>query len=128
MLVGNKCDLKHLRNVPTDEARNFAEKHTLSFIETSALDGTNVDDAFKNILHEIYQVRCGVNSQRLQLQHRAYRARPLDYNPVLDCGIHRIAGLIPVVGLQIMSRKSLVAAAAAKPGVMKVRFQPHPLF
>ena len=97
MLVGNKCDLKHLRNVPTDEARNYAEKHTLSFIETSALDGTNVDDAFKNILHEIYQVRCGVNLQWLQLQHRVYRARSLDYNPVLDCGIHRTAGLIPVV-------------------------------
>eukprot|EP01051_Picozoa_sp_SAG22_P011941 SAG22_NODE_1196_length_5198_cov_3.167092_3_plen_221_part_00 len=56
MLVGNKCDLKHLRQVPTDEARDFAEKHTLSFIETSALDGTNVEDAFKNILHEIYVI------------------------------------------------------------------------
>lgn len=33
--------------MPTDEARDFAEKQTLSFIETSALDGTNVEDAFK---------------------------------------------------------------------------------
>ena len=56
MLVGNKCDLKHLRQVPTDQARDFAEEHTLSFIETSALDGTNVEDAFKNILHEIYVI------------------------------------------------------------------------
>ncbi|TRZ02823.1 hypothetical protein DNTS_026432 [Danionella cerebrum] len=42
MLVGNKSDLRHLRAVPTDEARAFAEKNTLSFIETSALDSTNI--------------------------------------------------------------------------------------
>merc|ERR1712065_134801 len=41
MLVGNKCDLRHLRAVPTEEARAFSEKHGLSFIETSALDSTN---------------------------------------------------------------------------------------
>nr|CAG4641969.1 EOG090X0BM2 [Eurycercus lamellatus] len=32
--VGNKSDLRHLRSVPTDEARAFAERHSLSFIET----------------------------------------------------------------------------------------------
>uniref|UniRef100_A0A8D2LYT8 Uncharacterized protein n=1 Tax=Zonotrichia albicollis TaxID=44394 RepID=A0A8D2LYT8_ZONAL len=50
MLVGNKSDLRHLRAVPTDEARSFAEKHGLSFLETSALDSTNVETAFHNIL------------------------------------------------------------------------------
>jgi hypothetical protein len=48
--VGNKSDLRHLRSVPTDEARAFAERHSLSFIETSALDCTNVETAFHNIL------------------------------------------------------------------------------
>ena len=50
MLVGNKSDLRHLRAVPTDEAKSFAEKNNLSFIETSALDSTNVEQAFQNIL------------------------------------------------------------------------------
>ena len=50
MLVGNKCDLRHLRAVPTDEAKAYAEKNTLSFIETSALDSPNVEAAFHNIL------------------------------------------------------------------------------
>ena len=50
MLVGNKSDLRHLREVPTDEAKAFAEKQHLSFIETSALDSTNVELAFQNIL------------------------------------------------------------------------------
>ncbi|XP_064645945.1 ras-related protein Rab-11B-like isoform X2 [Lineus longissimus] len=56
MLVGNKCDLRHLRAVPTEEARAFAEKNNLSFIETSALDSTNVEAAFQNILTEIYRI------------------------------------------------------------------------
>ncbi|MDP2437002.1 MAG: Rab family GTPase [archaeon] len=54
MLVGNKSDLRHLREVTTDEAKGFSEKHGLSFIETSALDSTNVELAFQNIITEIY--------------------------------------------------------------------------
>jgi len=50
MLVGNKSDLRHLRAVPTEQAAALAEKHGLSFIETSALDSTNVELAFQNIL------------------------------------------------------------------------------
>merc|ERR1711983_622366 len=56
MLVGNKSDLRHLRAVPTEEARTFAEANQLSFIETSALDSTNVETAFHNILTEIYRI------------------------------------------------------------------------
>ncbi|KAK2082184.1 Ras- protein Rab-11B, partial [Saguinus oedipus] len=56
MLVGNKSDMCHLRAVPTNEAHAFAEKNNLSFIETSALDSTNIEEAFKNILTEIYHI------------------------------------------------------------------------
>jgi len=55
MLVGNKSDLRHLRAVPTDEAKAYAERNQLSFIETSALDSTNVEASFTNILTEIYR-------------------------------------------------------------------------
>jgi small GTP-binding protein len=54
MLVGNKSDLRHLREVTTDTAKEFAEKNSLLFIETSALDSSNVELAFQNILTEIY--------------------------------------------------------------------------
>lgn len=50
MLVGNKSDLKHLRAVSTDEAKAFSTEQGLSFIETSALDASNVETAFQNIL------------------------------------------------------------------------------
>jgi len=56
MLVGNKSDLRHLREVPTEEAKEFAEKNKLSFIETSALDSSNVELVFQNILTEIYHI------------------------------------------------------------------------
>jgi len=56
MLVGNKSDLKHLRAVPTDEAKAFATENELSFIETSALDASNVEGAFQTILADIYRI------------------------------------------------------------------------
>lgn len=56
MLVGNKSDLRHLRAVPTDEAKAFSEKNGLSFIETSALDSTNVEASFQHILSAIYKI------------------------------------------------------------------------
>ncbi|XP_032375417.1 RAB11a, member RAS oncogene family, like [Etheostoma spectabile] len=56
MLVGNKSDLRHLRAVPTEEAKALAEKHGLSFLETSALDSSNVELAFQTILSAIYNI------------------------------------------------------------------------
>ncbi|KAM6995051.1 ras-related protein Rab-25-like [Tautogolabrus adspersus] len=53
MLVGNKSDLDSERSVPTEEARDFAEKNGLLFLETSALASTNVEAAFNNVLEEI---------------------------------------------------------------------------
>ncbi|KAK6143779.1 hypothetical protein DH2020_024127 [Rehmannia glutinosa] len=38
------------------DAQGFAEKEGLSFIETSALEATNVEKAFQTILSEIYRI------------------------------------------------------------------------
>lgn len=54
-LIGNKIDLKHLRVVLTDGAESYAQKEGISFIETSALDSTNVDTSFQMILTEIHR-------------------------------------------------------------------------
>ncbi|MQL90537.1 hypothetical protein Taro_023132 [Colocasia esculenta] len=56
MLIGNKSDLGTLRNVPTEDAKEFAERENLFFMETSALDSTNVEPAFLTVLTEIYRV------------------------------------------------------------------------
>ncbi|KAF7305200.1 hypothetical protein MKEN_01235200 [Mycena kentingensis (nom. inval.)] len=63
MLVGNKSDLKHLRAVTTDQANQFSTENALSFIETSALDASNVESAFQTILTDIYRI---VSSKSLE--------------------------------------------------------------
>ncbi|XP_057547873.1 ras-related protein RABA4d [Amaranthus tricolor] len=55
MLIGNKCDLGSLRAVPAEDAKEFAERENLFFMETSALESTNVETAFFTILTEIYR-------------------------------------------------------------------------
>eukprot|EP00759_Apiculatamorpha_spiralis_P017617 PhF_6_TR23779/c0_g1_i1/m.33264/K07904/RAB11A; Ras-related protein Rab-11A len=55
MLIGNKCDLEHLRVVKKDTANAFAQQHGISFLETSALDSTNVEKAFDWLINEVFQ-------------------------------------------------------------------------
>jgi len=62
MLVGNKSDLRHLREVPTDKAREFCQENGLSLVETSAKDNSNVDFAFQKLITEIYHETVKKNS------------------------------------------------------------------
>ncbi|KAG0484953.1 hypothetical protein HPP92_009032 [Vanilla planifolia] len=55
MLVGNKSDLRHLVTVSEDDGKALAERETLFFMETSALDSTNVENAFSEVLKQIYR-------------------------------------------------------------------------
>uniref|UniRef100_A0A2N9I3V1 Uncharacterized protein n=2 Tax=Fagaceae TaxID=3503 RepID=A0A2N9I3V1_FAGSY len=54
MLVGNKSDLRHLVAVSTEEGKTYAEKESLYFMETSALEAINVENAFAEVLTQIY--------------------------------------------------------------------------
>ncbi|KAK8661177.1 hypothetical protein V6N13_052076 [Hibiscus sabdariffa] len=56
MMAGNKSDLNHLRAVSEDDGHGLAEKEGLSFLETSALEATNIEKAFQTVLNEIYNV------------------------------------------------------------------------
>lgn len=56
MLVGNKADLRHLRAVSPEDAEVFAEKEKTFFMETSALESLNVENAFTEVLSQIYRV------------------------------------------------------------------------
>jgi Ras-related protein Rab-11A len=56
LMVGNKTDLKHKRDVKKEEAAEYANQHRMAYIETSALDSTNVDVAYDRIINEIYKV------------------------------------------------------------------------
>lgn len=56
MLLGNKSDLRHLRAVLTEDAKDFAEKEKTYFMETSALESLNVETAFTEVLTQIFHV------------------------------------------------------------------------
>jgi small GTP-binding protein len=53
LLVGNKSDLEANRSVSQEEGKNIAEKERLLFFETSALDGSNVEEAFLALVSQI---------------------------------------------------------------------------
>ena len=55
MIIGNKIDLKELREVNDEEALNKATILGIPLMETSALDSTNVKEAFNDLLKEIYK-------------------------------------------------------------------------
>eukprot|EP00828_Plagiopyla_frontata_P031036 TRINITY_DN4087_c0_g1_i1.p2 TRINITY_DN4087_c0_g1~~TRINITY_DN4087_c0_g1_i1.p2 ORF type:complete len:100 (-),score=25.80 TRINITY_DN4087_c0_g1_i1:52-351(-) len=54
MLVGNKSDLENDREITVNQAEEFAEKNCVAFIETSAKNSVNVEDAFKILVEQIY--------------------------------------------------------------------------
>ncbi len=56
MLVGNKLDLKASREVATEDAKRFAQKNNLLYIETSALDGENIQLAFQQTINGKYNI------------------------------------------------------------------------
>ena len=49
ILVGNKVDLKGIREVKEEDINKFREKNSLEYFETSSKDGTNVNEIFRRI-------------------------------------------------------------------------------
>uniref|UniRef100_A0A7N0ZZY3 Ras-related protein RABA5a n=1 Tax=Kalanchoe fedtschenkoi TaxID=63787 RepID=A0A7N0ZZY3_KALFE len=70
ILVGNKSDLKDAREVSTADGKALAEAQGMFFIETSALDSSNVVEAFQTVVREIYNIlsRKVMQSQELKKQ------------------------------------------------------------
>ncbi|CAD8073297.1 unnamed protein product [Paramecium sonneborni] len=55
MIIGNKSDLKDLRAIRTESGQELAKIYKVGFMEASAQDGSNVDQAFTQIIEKIYQ-------------------------------------------------------------------------
>ena len=71
MLVGNKCDLTTKKVVNTDDAKGYAETVGIPFLETSAKDSTNVEQAFIMMAAEIKARMAQV------CMHACVNARPI---------------------------------------------------
>jgi len=57
MLVGTKLDLEHNREVKTEWGKDIADRHSCMFMETSALDNINVEEAFKRVIRKAQEIR-----------------------------------------------------------------------
>lgn len=68
LLVGNKCDLASERKVVTEEAKDFADQLNLNFLETSAKDSTNVEEAFSKMAIAIKE-KLGMDFVLLSFAH-----------------------------------------------------------
>ena len=57
MVIGNKTDLKDLREISKAEVEQFAKSHKIEYIETSAKENVNVREAFyrtaRSVLKEV---------------------------------------------------------------------------
>ncbi|GMI05601.1 hypothetical protein TrLO_g11670 [Triparma laevis f. longispina] len=53
MIIGNKTDLHHKRTVTKSQGEALAKECGVTYIETSAKDGTNVNDAFQRLATDV---------------------------------------------------------------------------
>lgn len=52
-MIGNKSDLTHERQVSFQEAKEFADEQNMKLFETSALNASNIENAFESIISGI---------------------------------------------------------------------------
>ena len=57
VLVGNKCDLRQRRTIEFEYGQCQAQKYGIPYIETSAKERTNVDEAFYDLVRIIRKSR-----------------------------------------------------------------------
>ena len=55
LLIGNKCDLTDERAVTREEAEQLAADNNMQYFETSARGNINVQEAFVQMIDQVYQ-------------------------------------------------------------------------
>ena len=55
VLLGNKSDLESDRKISLEQGKEKAEFYKLAFMETSALNGNNIERAFNELISDVYR-------------------------------------------------------------------------
>jgi len=55
ILLGNKSDLENQRVIGIEEGKKKAELYKFAFMETSALNGNNIEKAFNELIMDVYK-------------------------------------------------------------------------
>jgi small GTP-binding protein len=61
-LIGNKMDLENQRVITVTEAQSFAQLHELTYLETSALGGNNIQEAFQKAAASVHRKNAPVSN------------------------------------------------------------------
>ena len=66
LLIGNKNDLKDMREVSYEEGERFAKSHNMIFLETSAKTGDNINEIF---VKSVQQIDVNINNKVYDLEN-----------------------------------------------------------
>jgi GTPase SAR1 family protein len=86
MLVGTKVDKDNLREVPQEQAQQFADYHNLLYCETSSKTGHNVEKTFADMGLKIYEM---IQDGKFKMQDGWEGIRPGYQNKSLDISASR---------------------------------------
>jgi len=78
ILLGNKSDLEDKRVISTEEGKNKAEFYKSSFLETSALNGNNIEKAFSELIMDVYKNNHEIFEKQANVKIDNNRAIDLD--------------------------------------------------
>ncbi|CAB4036163.1 ras-related Rab-10-like, partial [Paramuricea clavata] len=69
MILGNKCDMEDKRVVSKDRGTSIAREHSIRFLETSAKDNVNIEDAFYMLAQDILKKQLQNKSSNADTQN-----------------------------------------------------------
>ncbi|CAE7357479.1 unnamed protein product [Symbiodinium necroappetens] len=95
LLVGNKCDLSSKKVVSYDEAKELADSLGVQFMETSAKNARNVEQAFQSMAGEIKWLGLQTVHMPLNRSDTIQQFAPCGTNQMLQPALHglrRISG------------------------------------
>jgi small GTP-binding protein len=55
VIIGNKCDLTESREVKEEEINDFIKDNNITYFETSAKDGKNIDECFNHMAQKLIE-------------------------------------------------------------------------
>lgn len=82
ILVGNKSDLEDKREVSSEEAKQLAERCNMEYIETSAKDNQNIEDAFTRLGNGILE---GVKNKTIVIDSGEKKIEEKEVVPENNC-------------------------------------------
>ena len=68
LLIGNKSDLSNKREVLLEEGINKSKKFNTNIMETSALNGEKINEAFNELINKIYQTNSNYINHNIEFE------------------------------------------------------------